>query len=191
MAEALADLLVKLKDVSRDYNDYGYMRSYDESDLIVIWNAKHYNTLKKIDMPVIFHKDGLLNEFEQTVLPERYFGEPVGTVHSNNFTVTADGDYRALVEKDITVDGTPKHFFPGEKLPVGAVLPEDEVYVVDDTIAFKLMHKESVPYMSAFEVSTSFFNPRSLTENNYLTFGYNTLEHLSNYPFITARFGEA
>ena len=39
--------------------------------------------------------------------------------------------------------------------------------------------------MSAFEVGTSFFNPKSLTENHYLTFGYNTLEYLKNYPFIT------
>lgn len=64
MAEALATLLVELKDVSRDFNDYGYLRSYDESDLMVIWNAKHYNQLKKVDMPVIFHNEGLLNEFD-------------------------------------------------------------------------------------------------------------------------------
>lgn len=191
MAEALADLLVALKDVSRDYNDYGYMRSFEESDLMVIWNAKHYNTLKKIDMPVIFHKDGLLNEFEQSVLPARYFGTVVGTVHSNNFNVPAADEYRALVERDITLsDGTTKHVFPGDLLPSGALIPEDEVYKVDDTIAFKLIHKRSVPYMSAFEVATSFFNPRSLTENNYLTFGYNTLEHLAQFPFITARFAE-
>ena len=57
-----------------------------------------------------------------------------------------------------------------------------------DNIAFKVIHKQSVPYMSAFEVGTSFFNPRSLTENHYLTFGYNTLEYLKDKPFITARF---
>lgn len=190
MAEALATLLVNLKDVSRDYNDNEYLKSFDEGDLMVVWNAKHYNTLKKIDMPVIFHKDGLLNEFEQTVLPERYFGTPVGSVHSNNYTVTGDEEVRALVEKDLTVNGTPMHFFPGDKLPNGAVIPEDEAYIVDSSIAFKLIHKKSVPYMSAFEVATSFYNPRSLTENNYLTFGYNTLDHLYGYPFITARFAE-
>ena len=43
------------------------------------------------------------------------------------------------------------------------------------------------PYMSAFEVGTSFFNPKSLTENHYLTFGHNTLEYLKNYPFITVK----
>lgn len=190
MAEALATLLVNLKDVSRDYNDYGYLRSYDESDLRVVWNAKHYNQLKKVDMPVIFHNEGLLNEFDQTVLPARYFGTPVGTVASNNHTVGASEEIRSLVEKDITVDGDVIHLFPGDKLPTGAMMPETECYRVDDTIAFKVIHKNSVPFMSAFEVGTSFFNPKSLTENHYLTWGYNTLEHLSNYPFITARFAE-
>lgn len=190
MAEALATLLVEMKDVSRDFNDYGYLRSYDESDLIVVWNAKHYNQLKKVDMPVIFHNEGLLNEFDQTVLPARYFGTPVGTVASNNYTATGDEEVRSLIEKDVTVGGKVYHLFPGDKLPNGAMMPETECYRVDDTIAFKVMHKNSVPYMSAFEVATSFFNPKSLTTNHYLTFGHNTLEHLANYPMITARFSE-
>lgn len=187
MAEALATLLVELKDVSRDFNDYGYLRSYDEGDLRIVWNAKHYNTLKKIDMPVIFHNEGLLNEFDQTVLPARYFGTKVSDNHTL-FTIPAEGiqTYRTLVERD--VNG--KHLFPGDIIDEGNQVYEDETYMEDGTIAFKVMHKNSVPFMSAFEVGTSFFNPKSLTENHYLTWGYNTLEHLANYPFITARFAE-
>lgn len=45
--------------------------------------------------------------------------------------------------------------------------------------------------LSAFEVGTSFFNAKSLTENRYLTWGYNTLENLSNYPFITVKAAQA
>ena len=41
--------------------------------------------------------------------------------------------------------------------------------------------------MTAFETGTEFFNPRSLTETHYLIWGYNNLEHLKNYPFITAK----
>lgn len=191
MAEALAKDLVDLKDITRDYNDYGYLRSFNEKDLIVIWNTDHYTALKKVDMPTIFHTEGLLTEFEQKVLPARYFGKPVGSVHSNNFTVTGDGVYRALVERDLNVNGDTIHVYPGEKLPNGTVIPEDEVYEEDSTIAYKIMHKKSVPYMSGFEVASSFFNARSLTENSYLTFGYNTLEHLAQYPFITRRFAES
>lgn len=188
MAEALATLLVELKDVSRDFNDYEYLRSYDESDLRVIWNAKHYNTLKKIDMPVIFHKEGLLNEFDQEVLPARYFGTVVGSGHTLMTIPTgASQTYRTLVEGDFGG----KHLFPGDIVDQGVQAYEDELYMEDDSIAFKLIHKRSVPFMSAFEVATSFYNPKSLTENHYLTWGYNDLDYLANYPFITARFNEA
>lgn len=190
MAEALATDLVNLKDITRDYNDYGYLRSSAEKDLVVIWNAKHFNALKKIDMPTIFHTEGLLNEFTQKVLPARYFGTPVGSVHSNLHTVKGDEEVRSLVETDLTIGGVVKHFFPGDKLPSGAQIPEDEAYKVDDSIAYKIMHKKSVPFMSGFEVSTSFFNPKNLSENTYLTFGYNTLEYLAQYPFCTRRFSE-
>lgn len=182
MAEKLATLLVDLKDVSRDYNDYGFLRSYDESDFIVVWNAKHYNQLKKIDMPVIFHKDGLLDEFTQKVLPARYFGTTDG--NTKDGTGVAEGTVRSLIEQ---TGSKGNHYFPGDAIKTDDTVPGGTWYAEDDTIAFKCYHKGSVPFMSAFEVGTSFYNPRSLTENHYLTWGYNTLEHLSNYPFITAR----
>lgn len=186
MAEALATLLTELKDISTDYNDYGYLRSYDENDLIVVWNAKHYNQLKKADLPVIYHTAGLLDEFNQVVLPAKYFGRIVGT--SGTFTIPAEGvnTYRTL--KEIDIDGI--HLFPGMEIPEGLVVNQADTYMEDGTIAFKVIHKNSVPYMSSFEASTSFVNPKSLTETHFLTFGRNTLEHLANYPMITARFGE-
>lgn len=178
IAVALADLLVALKDVSRDYNDYGFIRSYDESDLIVIFNAKLWNQLRKADLPTIFHKEGLLDEFEKVILPARYFGNVIDS------SGTSNGTQRTLVEGDFG----DKHLFPGDIIPNGASYQANEAYTEDDTIAFKVIHKNSVPFMSAFEVGTSFFNPRSLTETHYLTWGYSDLDYLANYPFITARF---
>lgn len=180
MARDLARLLVDLQDVSRDYNDYGHIRSYDESDFVVIWNADHYTELKKVDMPVIFHNEGLLNEFEQKVLPARYFG----TINEDPMNGKADGSVRALYEQTIGSN----HYFAGDAIKVGDAAEAGATYTVDPSIAYKVMHKRSVPFMSSFEVGTSFFNPRSLTENHYLTWGYNTFEHLKNYPFVTARF---
>lgn len=177
-AEFLANLLVELKDVSRDYNDYGYIRSYDESDLMVVWNAKFYNSIKKIDLPVIFHNEGLVSEFDQEVLPARYFG----TI--NTGTKAGDGStVRSLIEQVIGSN----HYFAGDLIKTGDTAPAGTSYTEDQTIAFKVIHKRSVPYMSAFEVGTSFFNPRSLTTNHYLTFGHNTIEYLKNYPFITVK----
>lgn len=188
VAEALADLLVDVRDVSRQYNDYGYVRSYDETDFVVVWNSAIYNKLKKLDLPVIFHKDGLLGEFKQEVLPARYFGTMVGNTHIE-FTIPTGGEntYRTLVE--LHIEGEPT-LFPGDEIPEGYKVYEDETYIEDKDIAFKCYHKGAVPFMSAFEVGTSFYNARSLTENHYLTWGYNTLEHLKNYPFITARIAD-
>lgn len=190
VAVALADLLVELKDVSRDFNDYGFMRSYNESDLLVVFNAKLWNQLRKADLPTVFHKEGLLDEFEKVILPARYFGTKVGDEHVQ--ATVGSGAlqiYRTLVEGDFTGTSTGKiHLFPGDIIPEGATYYQDEAYMEDDSIAFKIIHKNSVPFMSAFETGTSFVNPRSLTENHYLTFGYSDLDYLANYPFITAKF---
>ena len=183
VAEKLANLMTELKDVSRDYNDYGYIRSYDENDLMVVWNSEVYNTIKKIDLPVVFHKEGLLDEFDQNVLPAKYFGK----VNAAQTAGTATGTVRSLIEQ--TINNV--HYFPGEAIATGVNAPAGTSYTVDDSIAFKVIHKRSIPYMSAFEVGTSFFNPRSLTTNHYLTFGHNTLEYLKNYPLITVRVNEA
>lgn len=201
IAEALATLLVNLQDVSTRYNDYGFVRSYDEADLGVVWNAKVYTKIKKIDMPTIFHTEDLLNEFKQYVLPERYWGTPVTaanvasfstliSVSGTDYTVRVSQDaykVRSLVERTYTFGGKEKHIFPGDSIDVGITFHAGEAYVQNDDIAFKVIHNSSIPYMSAFSVATSFFNPRSLNENHYLTWGRNTLEYLKNYPLITAK----
>lgn len=183
VAEKLANIMTELKDVSREYNDYGYIRSYTEGDLMVIWNSEVYNAIKKIDLPVVFHKEGLLDEFDQDVLPAKYFGQ----VNTEEATGDTAGSVRSLIEQ--TVNGV--HYFPGEAIANGVSAPAGTTYTVDDSIAFKVIHKRSIPYMSAFEVGTSFFNPRSLTTNHYLTFGHNTIDYLKNYPLITIRVVEA
>ena len=199
VAESLATLLVNLQDVSTEYNDYAFVRSYDEADLSVVWNAKCYTKIKKIDMPTIFHTDDLLNEFKQYVLPERYFGVTITSenVASYSTLVSAAGNVytvvagvtsvRTLIERTYGTGLSKIHIFPGDSIPEGKTFGPGEAYVQDDSILFKVMHNNSIPYMSAFEVGTSFYNPRSLTENHYLTWGRNTLEYLKNYPLITAR----
>lgn len=202
----LANLLTEIKDVSRDFNDYGFIRSYDESDLIVVFNAQYWNSLKKVDMPVVFHNEGLLDEFEKINLPARYFGTIVDENNHAPFTVPQDAlqTYRTTVELDVERDGEKIHLFPADEVMFGdkfcdldpesetfgeyvGSIYEDEVYMEDNKIAYKVIHKRSAPYMSAFSVNTSFFNPKNLSTNYYATFGRNSLEHLKNFPFITAR----
>lgn len=211
IAQSIADLVVAMKDVSRDYNDYKYLRSYDESDLMFIWNSKWVNKIKKIDLPTIFHKDGLMNKFDENVLPARYFGHisdgtsldlrvynadtnPTGDVtkSGSTYTIKTSGAIRTLIEIEITISSVVYHLFPGDALPVGATIAASsanfaigEVYEECADIICKVVHKRSFPFMSAFEVATEFFNPRSLTENHYLTFGYSKPDYLRNYPLIT------
>lgn len=195
IAAEMANLIVNLEDVSRDYNDYGNLRSYNVNDLVFVWNAEWVNKIKKLDLPTIFHKDGLIDKFAQHTLPARYFGNVNtngGTTGGTNITI------RSLIEKDYnTVEpnqpgyNAAKHIFPGDLLPANTAYNANETYSEDGSVVFKVYHKNSVPFMTAFETGTEFFNPRSLTSTHYLIWGYNTLESIKNYPFITAKAVEA
>lgn len=191
VAQAMADLLVDLEDVSRDYNDYHNLRSYNPNDLVFVWNSAWVNKIKKLDLPMIFNKDGLLDKFAQHTLPARYFGTintSGGTTGASNTTI------RSLIEKDYnsvepSASGydAAKHIFPGDLLPANTAYLANETYTEDANVIFKVYHKNSIPFMTAFETGTEFFNPRALTNTHYLIWGYNTLESLKNYPFITAK----
>lgn len=181
IANALGDLFINLRDATRLYNDYQQLKSYDPNDLIVVWNSKWINRINKIDLPTMFHKDGLIEKFEQEILPEKYFGN-VNT--SGGTAPTPNTSIRSLKEMEYTVSSVVYHVFAGELLPAGATYLAGDTYTVSGDIICKVIHRRSVPFMSAFEVGTSFFNPRSLTENHYLTWGHNTLEYLKSYPFI-------
>ena len=214
VAQDLANLLVEMGDYSRDFNDYGYLRSYANESIKVIWNAKFVNQIKKVDLPTIFHKEGLVDKFEEDVLPARYFGTVItaanvasysaGTpttgkpIDSDDNTYVpganhANGCIRSLIETDVTVSGTAYHVFPGDEIPAGATIAASsanflygEVYIEQADIMYKVVVKLPV-IMSAFEVGTTWFNARSLTENHYLTWSFNTLQYFKNYPFITVK----
>lgn len=183
IAEAIANLLVEMGDYTRDFNDYGQLRRYDESEVKVIWNSKFVNKIKKIDLPTIFHNEGLVDKFDEEVLPARYFGTVVDTDVAAAAKVEGT-IYRALVEQ--IGDKSGKHYFAGDILAAADTAIADKAYTEDADIICKVMTKLP-PYMSAFEVGTSFFNPKSLTENHYLTFGHNTLEYLKAYPLTTVK----
>lgn len=178
IGEAIANLIVNLKDTTRDYNDYGFLRSYSDESIKIIWNSAFVNKIRKVDLPSIFHKDGIVDKFEQYTLPARFFGE----VNAQQTTVSSAnlGTIRSLIEQKIGSN----HYFAGDVIKSGDVAPAGTSYTVDEHIIAKVVVKLP-PYMSAFETGTDFFNPKSLTSTNYLTFGRNTLQYLKNYPMIT------
>lgn len=214
ISQNLADLFDDLGDVSRKYNAHSFLRSYSDDDIKVVWNKKYINQIRKVDLPTIFHKDGLMEKFTEYSLPSRYFGTvitssnistysdstpaPGKPIDSDNNQYTpgvgnANGTIRSLIEKDVTVGGTAYHVFAGDEIPATATIVAStgdflpgEVYIEDSKVICKVMTKVP-PYMSAFSVGTSFFNPRSLTETNFLTFGHNTLEIILDSAFVTVK----
>ena len=164
-----------MTDVSRDYNDYGHLRSYSDVDIKVVWNSKYSNEITKLDLPTIFHKDGVVDKLYEYILPSRYFGVINADQTQGNGTTI-----RSLIEQDIGSN----HYFAGDLIKASDKAPAGTSYTTDENIICKLFVKLP-PYMSAFEVATSFFNPKSLTENHYLTFGRSDLEYLKNYPVVT------
>lgn len=181
IGEKIANIFVAMNKPNRNYNDYGFMRKIGKSKCKIIMNSKYANEIKYIDLPTIFHTDGVVPEME--MMSEEYFGD----VNTSAGTVSTSADnttIRALVEKDYTVDSVTTHVIAGELLPKGASYLANETYTQNSKVICKIIGKLP-PYMSAFQVQTVFVNPRSLTENNYLTFGHNTLEHFANYPFVT------
>lgn len=235
IAEFIANLFDDLGDYSRKFTDWEFLRSYDESQINVLWNSKYMNEIRKVDLPTIFHKDGLMEKFTEK-MNYRYFGEAIADVTSNTYadaTPTtskpvkiASSKYtyepvngntiflHCLEECYLPVYSTTdskyveEHFFAGDEIPTGTAIKgtftiyrrdyegnldsgtsetidyKDAFYKLNEKVIAKV-YVELPPYMSAFEVATSFFNAKSLTENQYLTWGHNTLEHLANFPFIT------
>ena len=213
IAQSLADLMVKMGDYSREFNDYANLRSYADESIKVVWNSSFINKIRKVDLPTIFHKEGLVDKMEEEVLPSRYFGVVITASNKSTYAAStpaagkpidsddntyvpgsnhANGCIRSMVEKDVTVSGVDYHVFPGDEIPAGSTIVASgtfelgEVYIEQADIICKVLVKLP-PIMSAFEVGTTFFNPRALCETHYLTWGYNTLQHLKNYPFITVK----
>ena len=214
IAKAMADLLVEMKDVSRDFNDNQQLRSYADEEIKVVWNSKYVHKIKYVDMPTMFHKEGLIQKFEERILPSRYFGTVITSSNISSYSAStpaagkpidsddntyvpgsnhANGCIRSLVEKSVTVSSTVYHVFPGDEIPAGATIVAStgdflpgEVYIEQGDVICKIV-TDLPPYLSAFSVGSEFWNPRSHTRNNYLTFARNSLEHLAGKPFITLK----
>ena len=195
IAQAIADLLVEMGDYNRDFNDYEFLRSYANESIKVVWNSKYVNKIRKVDLPTIFHKEGLVDKFEEDVMPNRYFGRAIAASDiGSGKVIGTDGAYdstKGTLRAAKEFDYNNKHYFPGDALATSGTyvavvggLDAKDVYLEDAKVICKVLVKLP-PMMSAFEVGTSFFNARSLTENHYLTWGHNTLAYLKNYPFIT------
>lgn len=160
---------------------------------MVIWNAKYVNKINKLDLPTIFNKAGLMDKFEQNVLPARYFGTIVDTnslpstlsVQSNGkikIGAGYDGATIRTMEEDVFASG---HKFAGEALAVGDEFVPEKAYFEDEDVICKVITKDTVKYMAAFETATDFFNPQALVTSKMLVFGFSEPTRLLGQPCVT------
>lgn len=123
-----------------------------------------------------------------------------GTAHAN-------GKICARYELKLTQGGKVYIVHPHEEIPAGYILKADTIvgtntdgttpsieglnlfYVVDPKIICKIIGDGAIQYMSAFNSQTEFINPRGKVQNNYLIFGYSSLDQsrLKEKPFITLK----
>ena len=225
IAKAVADVVVDLTNPSRDYNDIGFMRSYNPEDLVCIFPASKKNAITYLDEPTIFHKDGLFSNLENVVLPDNYFLKTTSDPVPFN-TLDSTTTIYAIKEMDCTytykggaggVDTYTRvvHSFPGNHITKEVAIVNKkgntamatldsykldgapsatstefeagDFGVIDDTVLVKILSKDSIKFMSGFSVGTSFWNPKSLSTNHYLTWSHSSLNYLKDKPFITLK----
>lgn len=177
IAQKVADLIADMKDYGYEYTKNGFLRAFGDEDIHVVWNTAYINEIRKISLPNIYNKEGLIDKFGEDQLPSRFFGNVVpGKVEA----ASNKGAHRSLIEQVISG----KHYFAGEKIDKSVEIPAGTSYLEDSNIICKVYTKLP-PYMSAFNVGTSFFNASNLSTNMYQTWGHNTLEALDSEAIVT------
>ena len=185
LAENLSNLMYNLRDVRRDWNDIGYEASYDIDEFQLLLPASVANKFKYNSLPTIYNNGPLKELFEDAyVLPDIYFGE---VVKVKGTEIKADGTNDRFLNSQFLGS---TFYNAGDLIPKDTVIASTTAIVVPayrpaNSILLKLVHKEDCPYMSAYNVRSQFYNARSHTTNNYLTFAHNTLEHIGIFPLIT------
>ena len=197
IGKKIANILTEVKDTTRDFNDYGFMQAYNKDALMIVWNAAYLNEFNYVDLPVIYHKEGII-DFVGDQLPGKYFGRAIAASDiGSGKVIGSDGAYDSTkgtlrAAKEFTYNDV--HYFPGDALATSGTyvavvggLEATDVYLEDSKIICKIMNKDSIKYLSGFETSTEFFNAKNLSNNRYLTWMYANPDYLRNYPLITLR----
>ena len=97
------------------------------------------------------------------------------------------GAYQVVNENKIVLNSGKTAYVLNANLSSGEYVDgfaAGDAYTNDTTVICKVISKNSIPFMSAFETATEFWNPRSLTQNHYLTYGYSDPTYLKSEPIV-------
>jgi hypothetical protein len=178
IAQYVANLVDDMCTLRRNMNAYGQATKFHKDQIHIVWNKKIVNKIKLVDLPAIFHKEGLLPEGE--TLHADYFGKV------NTDATAGDGKTVRYMSETKYGTGAEDYAFAGELVPVGVTADAGNSYTTDDNIICKIYVKLP-PYMSGLQAGDSFWNPIAQITNRYLIWGHNPLESLDAYPFITIK----
>lgn len=213
IANALANIMNDMIHPSRDYNEYGHITKFSMKDIIIVWNTRWVDLIEKIDLPVIFHKEGVMEKFAEDQVHESYWGDKktlaavsAGTPDTTHPVKKTSDVYTFEPVSGNTVilrpteevripcsDGeTYAEFFAGEEIvnPTGKTLVltdfGDKLYVQNNDYICKLFVKLP-PMLGACNLSSEFYNPKNHSTNRYLVFGRNSLAAYEAFPCVTIK----
>lgn len=129
----LANIYDEVKDSTADFNDNGFIKSFDKSSLVVIWNNAYLNTIQKLELPTVFNKEGIIDFTGKTLL-QKYIGENVLSGNANGTTHRAKNEYKIPVTGDAfdAASSTYKIVRAGDVLPSGTpMVAEAENLIVE------------------------------------------------------------
>lgn len=190
LAQGVADVLDEMSELETTFNENGFLRAYGKSDVDIIFNKKYLNKWKYVDLPIVFHKDGVLGEHKE--MNAKYFGAVPADATAAG-TAKSAGTLRFAKQINTTSKGS---FYAGDLVPSGVTVGNstsgdtvsyEDTYVEDGKIVAIIVGKGAIPYMSACENSTAFWNPQSLTNTNFLIYGHNTLKALKEKPYVVIK----
>lgn len=180
----LEDMITELNEPSRAYNDLGFLRNYSLENFEILIPLGILSSVRKQDLPFLFNPDSKVAIKE---VHWKYFG-------AMNASASTTAASNTLVRAAIEADFGAEHLFPGDLLPNSTAYAANTTYTasysarpsINAVTTLLLVHKQDYPIMSAFSVSTSFFNARRLDMNHYLTFGHNNVQeaHIGEHALL-------
>lgn len=180
IGKALADLEAEISDYN-EYNPLGYTDSYSLSDFDIYWNPTYANEIKYIDLPTVYHKDGIVTP--KNMLHSKYF---MNTINATAHTTVA-GEYTAAPGLYAGV-----YLRGGVALTTGTVITTADIASgaktgkIDTKVIVKLVHKEAVIGLANIDKMNEFYNAADQDNTFFSTFGYGL--HLQpNFPVFVIK----
>lgn len=180
IGKKFADLEAEISDYN-EYNPLGYTDSYSLSDFDIYWNPTYANTITYIDLPTIYHKDGIVAP--KNMLHSKYFMKDLNlTAHT-----TVAGEYTAAPGLYAGV-----YLRGGVALTIGTVITAADIASgsktgkIDTKVICKLVHKDAVIGLANIDKMNEFYNAADQDNTFFSTFGYGL--HLQpNFPVFVIK----